>query len=290
MKLGPLLVTLLVVIFLIVLSLVGLITSLRPPRITSRITPADLGLAYEEIAFTTGDGLRLAGWFIPGREEAATVILLHGYPADKGDILPALSFLSPRYNLLLFDFRSLGSSAGRISTAGARETEDLLAAVRFCQRRGIEEVGVWGFSMGAAVALMAAGEAPQITAVVAESSYARLDLMARELYRIPGLRYPLAYLTGLWSRIFLGINLERISPAEQARELDRPILVIHSRNDQMIPFEQALILQRSLEHNPQAEFWFEDNLVHGQLGPEYRLRIEAFFQKHLPEGAPSLGT
>ena len=122
--------------------------SIRPPKMVSSITPRNLNMPYEQVSFTTADGLSLRGWFIlSGKRAAKTLILLHGYPADKGNILPALAFLHADFNLLLFDFRYLGESDGSYSTAGAKEVEDLLAAIRFLKTRGIEEVGVWGFSM-----------------------------------------------------------------------------------------------------------------------------------------------
>jgi len=269
-------------LFLILLSLLGFYSSIRPPRIVSGTTPKNLGLEYEEISFTTADGVRLAGWFIPSqRENTKTIILLHGYPAEKGDILPALAFLNEKYSLFLFDFRYFGESSGKYSTAGAKETNDLSAAIRFLESRGIDEVGVWGFSLGGAVALMTAQEHPEIKAVVSESSYARLDLMTRELYRIPLLNYSLGELTGLWAKLFLGINVKEVSPAQSAEKLDIPVLVIHSRNDNVIPFKNAILIQEALEDNPKAEFWFQGNLIHGQLGGEYQQRIEDFFERNL---------
>lgn len=270
-----------VVFFFIFTSLWGFYNSIRPPKIVSRITPQELGLSYEEVLFKTDDNVTLAGWFIPHPSATKTIILLHGYPADKGDILPALSFLNKEYNLFLFDFRYLGQSEGTYSTAGAKETEDLLAAIKFLKGRGIEEVGLGGFSLGGAVAIMASPNAPQVKAIVSESSYASLDLMARELYRIPILKYPLAYLTGLWAKLFLGIDLKKVSPAESARNLKIPILLIHSKNDDVIPFKSALLIQEALKENLRAEFWFEDNLTHGEFGREYQKRIESFFEKNL---------
>jgi len=269
-------------VFLIFLSLSGFYSSIKPPKIVSNITPKNLGLEYEEVSFTASDGVRLAGWFIPSqREDAKTVVLLHGYPADKGDILPVLAFLSEKYNLFLFDFRYLGESGGKYSTAGAKERDDFLAAVRFLKSRGIDEVGVWGFSLGGAVALMTAADHPGIKAVISESSYARLDLMTRELYRIPLLNYPLAELTGLWAKLFLGINVRDISPARSAEKLNIPVFIIHSKNDNVIPFKNAILIQESLKNNPSAEFWFQENLVHGELGGEYQQRIENFFERNL---------
>lgn len=281
-KLNAMTIVLPILTFFLLASLWGFYTSIRPPKIVSTITPADLGLDFEHVSFKAADGITLAGWFIPAQaEQARTVILLHGYPADKGDILPALSFLNKDYNLFLFDFRHLGQSEGAYSTAGARETADLLAAISYLKSRDIDEVGVWGFSMGGAVALMTAPQSPEIRAIVSEASYARLDLMVPELYRVPILRYPLGWLTELWAKLFLNINMRNISPMASARELTIPVLLVHSKNDNVIPFENALLLQDALKNNGRAEFWFEDDLSHGQLGEQYQQKIEDFFKRNL---------
>jgi uncharacterized protein len=273
-----------IVTFLFLTSVWGFYTSIRPLKIVSTITPKELGLAYEQVTFTTEDGLNLAGWFIPSStsgEKVKTIILLHGYPADKGDVLPALAFLHEKYNLFLFDFRYLGQSQGSYSTAGAKETADLTAAIQYLGMRGINEVGVWGFSMGGAVALMVAPQAPEIKAIISESSYASLNWMALELYRIPIIKYPLAYLTSFWAKIFLGIDLKKVSPAESAKMLTTPILVVHSKNDEVIPFKNALFIQESLKKNPRADFWFQDNLIHGQFDEIYQKKIGEFFLNNL---------
>src|SRR3989344_8059074 len=89
-----------IVAFLLFTSFLGFYTSVRPPRIVSDITPKDLGLDYEEVSFITSDSIKLIGWWLPSEayasagKPAKTIILLHGYPADKGNILPALAFLN----------------------------------------------------------------------------------------------------------------------------------------------------------------------------------------------------
>jgi fermentation-respiration switch protein FrsA (DUF1100 family) len=135
--------------------------------------------------------------------------------------------------------------------------------------------------MGGAVALMTAPLAPEIKAIASESAYASLDLMALELYRFPILKYPLAHLTRFWAKLFFKIDLRDVSPAANAETLKIPVLIIHSKNDQVIPFKNALRIHASLTNNPLAEFWFEDDLVHGQLGAQYQDRILTFFQNNL---------
>jgi fermentation-respiration switch protein FrsA (DUF1100 family) len=268
--------------FLIVTSLWGFYSSIRPPKIISSITPRDLKMNYEDVSFQTTDGLTLRGWYIPAaRKTEKTLILLHGYPADKGDILPVLAFLHEDFNLLLFDFRYLGQSEGSYSTAGAKEVEDLLGAIQFVKSRGVREVGVWGFSMGGAVALMAIEKAPEIRAVIAESSYASLAQMALQLFRVPFINYPIAYLIGFWAKLFIGIDVREVSPAERVRHTTIPILLTHSSADAVIPISHAKLLQEALAKNPRAEFWFTEDSAHGQLATDYRNRVRGFFLKHL---------
>jgi dipeptidyl aminopeptidase/acylaminoacyl peptidase len=237
---------------------------------------------YEDVSFRTADGLTLRGWYIPSAKTTAkTLVLLHGYPADKGNILPPLAFLHADFNLLLFDFRYLGASEGSYSTAGAKEIEDLLAAIQFLKSRGIKEVGVWGFSMGGAVALMAIEKAPEIKAVVSESSYASLAEMALQLFTIPLINYPLAYLVRFWANLFLKIDLRDVSPAERVRNTTVPILLIHSSADAVIPFSHAQLLQQALAKNSRAEFWFNEHFAHGQLASDYRTRVRNFFHQNL---------
>ena len=267
---------------MLVISLWGFYISIRPPKIVSSITPRTYNMQYENVSFQTADGITLRGWHVPSANETnKTLILLHGYPADKGDILPALAFLQKDFNLLLFDFRYLGESEGSYSTAGAKEVEDLLAAIRFLKSRAITEVGVWGFSMGGAVALMAIERAPEIRAVVAESSYASLSEMALEFFKVRLINYPVAYFIGLWAKLFLGIQLRDVSPAEKIRDSEIPILITHSSADAVIPFSQAKSLQQALVNNPRAEFWFSEEFAHGQLHADYQKRLETFFRTNL---------
>jgi len=163
-------------LFFLIVSLSGFLSAIRPSKIYSSITPADFGLDFENVSMRTEDGIELKGWLIPKTGSDKIIIGLHGYPADKGDILPTLIFLQKDFNLLLFDFRYLGESSGLYTTIGIKEVNDLLAAVDFAKERGFQKIGVWGFSMGGAVALMTVQRTPHINTIVSDSSYAALPL------------------------------------------------------------------------------------------------------------------
>jgi len=275
-----------VAVTLMITVVMGLYTSIRPSKYISSLTPRSFGLAYEPVEFSTADGISIAGWFVPRRSGPAdsSIIVLHGYPADKGDILSRAVPLADNHNLLLIDFRYFGQSGGNYTTVGSRETEELAAAVRYLSGRGQAKIGVYGFSMGGAVALMYAGREPAVAAIAAEASYADLDAMVGEQYRRFGPLQPvLAAATGLLARIVFGVDVKATSPAAAVSGTDLPILLIHSRNDQVITFQNAEAIRRSLSDNPNAEFWFPDEGGHGAPQREFDRIVGGFFARHLGE-------
>ena len=269
-------------LFFAIISLYGFFIAIRPSKILSSLTPANFNLDFENLTIETEDGIKLKGWFIPQVNSDKVIIALHGYPADKGNILPALLFLQEDFNLLFFDFRYFGESSGFYTTIGAKEVNDLLAAVEFARGRRFKKIGVWGFSMGGATALMAVSKTSDISAIVADSSYAALSLLLTEPYRnFAFFKYPLAFFTRLWPRIFLRISITEASPVKKVKGVKTPILLIHSSEDEVIPFSHALLLKEALKDNPRAEFWFEGGVLHGEFQKEYQTRVREFFQKNL---------
>jgi dipeptidyl aminopeptidase/acylaminoacyl peptidase len=271
-----------IVICSILLSLWGFYWLIKPIRIHSSVTPQQFNLKYESVEFRTEDNVLIRGWFIPNENpKAKAIILLHGYPADKGNILPGYVFLHQKYHLLFIDFRYLGESEGSYSTLGKNEVLDVLAATQFLQERGIKEVGIVGFSMGGAVALMAAEKTPNIKAVISESSYSSLDRMATEYFKIPVLHYPLGWLLRLWGLVFLNAEVSTVSPLNSAIQLKIPLLIMHSKADDVVSFEHAMLFKKALGDRPEVEFIFWDNLSHGEAHKGYQKEVSAFFDKNL---------
>jgi pimeloyl-ACP methyl ester carboxylesterase len=134
-------------------------------------TPADFDHDYEEVTFETADGLALHGWYIPGENEAA-VMLLHGINGNRISMLGLAKGLAEAgYGVLLFDSRAHGDSEGDFVPFGGPETEDVKAAVSFLQARpdvDPERIGALGWSLGAQIAIMGAAMEPDVNAVVAD--------------------------------------------------------------------------------------------------------------------------
>lgn len=265
----------------LLLSLYFLYIYIHPQKFISTSVPQDLGLAYQDITFETEDGIKLAAWFIPQWKSNQAIIICHGYPADKGDVLGLASFLAPHYNLLLFDFRGLGKSKGRFSTGGWREREDFLAAVRFLKAKGFSDIGAFGFSMGAAVILMS--NSPEIKAIVSDSSYADLNSVLNLIFQNFGIfRKAFVGMMKFWARIFFRMDVDKTSALKYISSISCPIFLIHSELDSQIPVEHALLLHK---RNPKSQIWIISGAEHGEaqaLRPqEYQDKILNFFQSHL---------
>jgi uncharacterized protein len=265
----------------VVMSLASFWLAVRPPRLTIPLAPADFELHVEDVTIPTADGLRLAGWLVP-RAGAPAIVLLHGYPAEKADMLPLAAALARRFTVLLVDLRYFGRSEGQVTTLGFKERDDLRRAVDLLAARGFDRVGVFGFSLGGAVALGAAVEAPRIGAVAVYSPFADLRELAHELYAWMGpLRYPFVGLMRVWSRLFLGADVTASPPAAAAARLSIPVYLIASRDDEQIPFAHAERLRGALAANPRARFEFMDRGRHGVLAPDVEQRLERFFLEAL---------
>jgi pimeloyl-ACP methyl ester carboxylesterase len=264
--------------------------AVRPPRLAIPGTPADYRLRAEDLTLTAADGVRLAAWLIPAAtRDAPAVVLLHGYPASKADLLPLAGALNARFTVLLLDFRSFGQSGGRVTTLGFRERADLRAAIDALARGGHTRIGVFGYSLGGAVALLGAAEDPRIRAVAAWAPFADLRMLARDLYGVFWLlKYPFVELMVLWGRLFLGGDITRPSPEMAAARLAIPVQLWASRDDEQIPFAHAERLQQALAGNPRAEFHHGRGL-HNERTEGFERRVSEFFARSLADAAGTHG-
>jgi pimeloyl-ACP methyl ester carboxylesterase len=270
-----------IIIVVPLFALPGFYRILRPTRDITSVTPKDFGVAFEPVSFRTADDILIKGWFVPcSTPLAKTIILLHGYPADKGDLLSTRLFLHKTYNLLFFDFRYLGESSGYFSTVGGHEQRDLRAALDYLHQRGINEVAAWGLSMGAATALMTIKNAPEIKALIAESPYARLDWMANNRYRIPGLNAVIGQLLRFWGLIFLQTDVATLRPVADAATITIPLLLLFSKDDKLVTFDHAVAMQKAVMSNPHVQMIIYEGKAHGLPIDNYQQIVSDFFQKN----------
>jgi len=128
-----------VVIIVCAITIIIGYRALRPTRMPILITPDALGLPYEKVEFFTEDGKKLSGWLIYSKKAQGVIICLHGYPANRSDILPFVEFLYPDFSLFLFDLRAYGESEGKITHFGLKEHLDVKAAIKYLRSNENQE-------------------------------------------------------------------------------------------------------------------------------------------------------
>ena len=257
-----------------------------PVRKPVERTPAEVGLDYREVNFRSTDGLVLSAWWVERKGSSRAAVLVHGWVGDRSDlhvVETALVYERAGYNVLMLDLRGHGGSGGERVTLGYREARDVRGALSWLEQRGFdpEEVVLHGWSMGGAAVLRAA-PGTGVAAVVEESAYADLPPLLRE--RIPDVSgLPAFFNPGIFlmGRLFLGIDPWAVRPEEQAKQLFRegvPFMIVHSRDDEVVPFEHAESLAAA---HPEATFWDIEGYEHvGAFAhPEYRERLVSFLDE-----------
>jgi dienelactone hydrolase len=135
----------------------------------AEVPAPSLGAAHEEIAFTTSDGLRLQGWFVPSRN-GATVI---AFPGRSGPQKHTRMLVRHGYGVLLFDRRGEGASEGDPNTFGWHGERDLHAAAAYLRSRADvdpERIGGIGLSVGGEMLIHAAAGSDVFKAIVSEGA------------------------------------------------------------------------------------------------------------------------
>ncbi len=262
----------------VVVSLIVVYQLINPQGIRTMETPGDFNLNYEVVDFKSQDGVNLKGWYIDSfTSDASTVILMHGFPADKGDMLPEAGYLARNFNVFMFDYRSLGESEGKFSTLGGKETNDLHGAIDYLKNeKEVEEVFLWGFSMGAGVALQVAPERDEISAIVSDSSFSSMDKGIEEIIKMPGLSKSIKPFFRFWAYILTGIDTKEVSPEKAARKIDVPVYIIHAMDDSVVSIFHGKALKEAMSENEELKVEFTDSDRHGALNESLMERLKNF--------------
>lgn len=191
-------------------------------------TPREHGLDYEPLTLATPDGERLDAWFIPAPQARGTVLFLHGNAGNLSHRMDSIAmFHRLGFSVLIFDYRGYGRSTGKPSEAGLYQ--DAQAAWdHLTRQRGIPpgRIVLFGESLGGAMAawLAAHGKAG---ALVLSSVLISAPALAADLY--PWL--PTRWLVRM-----------RYDTRAALAEVNCPVLVAHSPDDEIIPFRHGKML------------------------------------------------
>jgi len=278
------------VIGFVLASLFGFYIITHPKEIKLGTTPQINNLPFREVRFITKDGLNISAWLISNEngkieknnKKRSVIILIHGYPVNKSDMVYTAGDLFDDFDLLLIDLRSFGGSDGNGTSLGWSEVFDVIASVDYLKKQGYKYVGIYGFSLGGAVALMSASQDKRIDAVASFGSYSNLHILGYENYsHLWFLKYPLVELISLWINIFYGYSPEKYSPENLVSSISAPMLIMHSKTDEIISFRHALRIKEALRGHSNVQYDFFDGAIHGEQSFETKKNIIRFFKDNL---------
>ena len=233
--------------------------------------PGHLDLDYEDVTFAAADGTLLNGWWLPRSGARGTILHCHGNKGSLGDrVWIARDLSSLPCNVFMFDYRGYGLSRGIPSAAGTRL--DVLAAWEEVRRRhgGVDNppIALFGSSLGGATAAQLAAERT-VRCLILEGTFTSTLDMGRRFYP--------------WLLPRLTCH-NRYDTLAKVRSFHMPLLVAHSPEDAVIPFDMGRSLFAAAP-STRKEF-VELRGPHGEYtwrtSPGYRESFAAFIAKHLP--------
>ena len=260
--------------------------------------PANIGapptlLPAQSVHFSNSRGIRLAGWYISGRPDCGTVILMHAIRGNRASMAGRAPFLHRTgYSLLFFDFQAHGESEGEIITFGDLEKEDVQAAIQFAsQRNSSSPIGIIGFSLGGVAAVLN-GAAIGADALILEAVFTTLEqtVINRIRQRIGFLAPLLAHPLLFHLQFHYGIDPQELRPIDFIHSLGIPVFVMGGTHDQHTLQSETETLF-SLASSPK-DLWLVKGAHHQNFHQytqkDYETRVLAFLNKYV--GCASTGT
>ncbi|HPI92717.1 MAG TPA: alpha/beta hydrolase [Deltaproteobacteria bacterium] len=238
------------------------------PQREVRHTPGELNLEYEDIRFETSDGVRLSGWLVPARNPRGTVLFCHGNGGNVEDCLDSIR-IGHRLGLTMFvfDYRGYGGSQGTPTEQGTYTDADAAWDYLVVNRKVPPgDIVIWGRSLGGAVAARTAAHHPAGILII-ESTFVSIRELARDRFSwVP-------------SWVLDGYVYDTL---DELRRVDIPVLVIHSPDDEIIPFRHGRALYDSLK-GPRSFVEIQGSHNRGYLESTevYESGIDAFISRFL---------
>jgi fermentation-respiration switch protein FrsA (DUF1100 family) len=260
------------------------------PQADFTFTPWELNVPWEDVAFPARGGAHeLRGWWLPQPALERVIIACGGYRGTKADLLGISGQLwHAGFAVLLIDFYGHGMERGVPITLAYREVADFLGAVDYVAGRAPRAVvGAIGFSMGAAVVIQGAARDERVRAVVADSPFAtHRDVVAAQIRQTVPLLPPdpfLALADPLLHRR-AGYRFDAVEPLREVAAIaPRPLLIIHSTGDKMIPYQHSIWLYEAA--GEPKELWIVEDVAHCGAyfidRPAYCRRVADFFARGL---------
>ncbi len=187
-------------------------------------------IAHESVSFTTADGLALEGWLFRSSapDRRGLIVYLHGIADNRQSGIGVARRFGPRgWDVLAYDSRGHGTSAGTECTYGFREKRDVSCALDAVSVRGAV---LFGSSLGAAVALQAAALDERVRGVIAQSPFSDLESIVRDRAPFIATQREVREALAIAERR-ANFRVADVSPRLSARAIRVPVLLLHGALD-----------------------------------------------------------
>jgi len=218
---------------------------IKPYRVHEDITPEDANLKGERFSFQTKDSLTLKGYWISATDSAkATIILLHGVGSCKEHFFGLAKQLANwGYNSVIFDGRAHGESQGQFCTYGYYEKYDVQQLFWLAkQKYPNQKIGIWGNSLGGAIALQSLDLEQNLAFGIIESTFSSLSQVVfdykKRLFRGFGIRFLSDYALARAGEIG-NFDPNEVNPTQSATEIYQPVFMAHGKADRHIGIENG---------------------------------------------------
>lgn len=262
---------------------------LTPRKYNVPRSPADLGLPFEKITVQTSDTLQLRGYWVhqPGDTGKTTIILLHGIGGCKEHWLETAAWLwQEGYETVMMDSRAHGESEGQYCTYGYREKYDVSAVTDYVLRHKTGgTLGIWGNSLGGAIAVQALSVEPRLRFGIIESAFSDFRTIVFD-YQRRRLKIPWHWFANdgiARATAMAHFDPDAVRPSEAARLIRRPVFVAHGDADDRIKPAYGRQIFANLA-SPDKTFYSVAGAGHLNVmakgGPAYKAAILDFLRKY----------
>jgi uncharacterized protein len=186
-------------------------------------TPEYLSLDYEDLTLTTTDGIELNAWWIPVQNARATLLFFHGNAGNISHRLDSINIFNELgLSVLIIDYRGYGKSTGKPSEEGTYIDAETAWTYLIKEKKiNPDNIVIFGRSLGGAIGSWLAEKHPAAGLII-ESSFTSIAEIGKHYY--PYL--PASLLTRI-----------KYPSIERMKNIHTPLLVIHSINDEIVPYK-----------------------------------------------------
>jgi len=223
-----------------------ILRGLRAPRVAHQRTPADLRLSAKEVRLPTNDHKTLFGWFVPVADQspAPAIVVMHGWGANASMMLPAVEPLhAAGFSVLLLDARCHGQSDTASFSSLPRFAQDIEAGLDWLGNQSCvdaQRIAVIGHSVGAGAALLCGTRRADVRAVISLSAFAHPRDIMRTFLAQAHIPYPvLGWYVMHHVQKVIGARFDDISPENSMSRIRCPVLLVHGRDDDLVPCSDA---------------------------------------------------